>query len=93
MPRTSLVTAIAIATALILPANIAIANDPGSTAKAGPDRSKRVCRNVTPTGSRMTKRVCRTQAEWDAEAERAARLLQDGQINGSSQDGQNRSFR
>jgi len=87
------VTAIATATALILPANIAIANNAGPSAEAAPDRSKRVCRNMTPTGSRMTKRVCRTQAEWDAEAERAARLLQDGQINGSSQDGQNRSFR
>ncbi len=32
---------------------------------AADDSSRRVCRNITPTGSRLTKRVCRTQAEWD----------------------------
>jgi hypothetical protein len=30
------------------------------------DTSKRVCRNLTPSGSRLTKRVCRTQEEWAA---------------------------
>ena len=34
--------------------------------KAGKeDTSRRVCRMVMPTGSRMTTRICRTQAEWD----------------------------
>ncbi len=48
----------------------ALAGDPSSTAtegkKAGADPSRRVCRSVLPTGSRMRTRVCRTQAQWDA---------------------------
>jgi hypothetical protein len=43
---------------------------PGVAAAKGPkagaeDTSRRVCKNVTPTGSRMPTRVCRTQAQWD----------------------------
>ena len=34
--------------------------------KAKEDTSRRVCRSVVPTGSRMSGRICRTQAEWDA---------------------------
>jgi len=34
--------------------------------KAKTDTSRRVCRNLVPTGSRMSGRVCKTQAEWDA---------------------------
>ena len=34
--------------------------------KAKDDTSRRVCRSVVPTGSRMSGRICRTQAEWDA---------------------------
>jgi hypothetical protein len=35
--------------------------------KAGLDPSERICRNIDPTGSRVTtKRVCATRAEWDA---------------------------
>ena len=30
------------------------------------DPSRRVCRMITPTGSRLAIRSCRTQAEWDA---------------------------
>ena len=33
--------------------------------KAKDDTSRRVCRVITPTGSRMTTRICKTQAEWD----------------------------
>ncbi len=29
--------------------------------------SRRVCRMITPTGTRMPIRSCRTQAQWDAE--------------------------
>lgn len=29
------------------------------------ERSRRICRTITPSGSRLTRRVCRTQAEWD----------------------------
>ena len=35
------------------------------------DRSRRVCRDVTPSGSRLVRRLCRTQAEWDASAQRS----------------------
>jgi hypothetical protein len=28
-------------------------------------KSRRVCRYQTPSGTRMTRRVCRTQEEWD----------------------------
>lgn len=34
------------------------------------DTSKRVCRIVTPTGSRFTARVCKTAAEWERDAEK-----------------------
>lgn len=43
----------------------ASAADDGASKKAE-DTSRRVCRMVIPTGSRMTSRICRTQAEWDA---------------------------
>jgi hypothetical protein len=33
--------------------------------KAKTDTSRKICRMVVPTGSRMTNRICRTQAEWD----------------------------
>lgn len=32
---------------------------------AQPDRSRRVCRTEVPSGSRLARRTCRTQAEWD----------------------------
>jgi hypothetical protein len=33
--------------------------------KANDQRTRRVCRTVTPTSSRLTTRVCRTQGEWE----------------------------
>lgn len=33
--------------------------------KPNDERTRRVCRTITPTSSRLTTRVCRTQAEWD----------------------------
>jgi hypothetical protein len=33
--------------------------------KATDARTRRVCRTVMQTSSRLTNRVCRTQAEWD----------------------------
>lgn len=38
-----------------------------SDAKAKSDRARRVCRTVTPTSSRLVRRVCRPQHEWDEE--------------------------
>lgn len=40
--------------------------------KAKPDTSRRVCRSLVPTGSRMSGRVCKTQAEWDAARDKQA---------------------
>jgi hypothetical protein len=35
------------------------------------DTGKRVCRMVTPTGSRFSQRVCRTPEEWQKDADAA----------------------
>lgn len=35
------------------------------TKSAKSERARRICRTVTPSGSRLTTRICRTQAEWD----------------------------
>jgi hypothetical protein len=53
------------------------ATDSGEQAQpksAENDGSRRVCRILTPTGSRMTRRVCRTQEQWD----RSMQAAQDG---------------
>lgn len=42
------------------------------------DRSRRVCRSLQPTGSRLAIRRCRPQSEWDEEAEQARRGVADG---------------
>ena len=34
--------------------------------KAKEEKSRRVCRTVTPSGSRLVRRVCRSQEDWDA---------------------------
>ena len=65
----------------------ASASDPSAQpeAKAEPDQSRRVCRTVTPSGSRLTRRICRTQAEWDASADRAADGVAKQQIEDTTQ--------
>jgi hypothetical protein len=40
--------------------------------KQARDPNKRVCKNAQPTGTRLGKRICKKQSEWD-EIERAAR--------------------
>jgi hypothetical protein len=42
------------------------ADDGASKPKKAEDTSRRVCRVVMPTGSRVNSRICRTQAEWNA---------------------------
>jgi hypothetical protein len=72
----------------------AVASDPDTVAtgqQASPskkDTSKRVCRTIVPSGTRMGTRSCRTQAEWDASADKAARFLERGQQEGSRRDGE-----
>ena len=57
-----------------------LAGDTGSAAGAATeakpkaakkDPSRRVCRNIIPSGSRLSIRDCRTQADWDRSAEKA----------------------
>jgi hypothetical protein len=54
----------------------------------GPDTSRRICRNLVRTGSRFTRRYCHTPTQWEESAEAARRLLQEGQTEGSSRDGE-----
>lgn len=51
---------------------------------AQPDTSRRVCRNITPSGSRLTRRVCRTQAEWDQSRDQNQEGVLQHQINEGS---------
>ena len=62
------------------------ASTPAEAAKKDP--SKRVCRNLTLTGSRMTTRHCRSQADWDRDQKKAQDWVQDGQLNGARRDGE-----
>jgi hypothetical protein len=48
--------------------------------KAKEDKSARVCRTVTPTSSRLTRRVCRSQADWDSTQQKAQDGLLDQQL-------------
>ena len=43
----------------------------GAKTKAAQNPAKRVCRVMTPTGSRLVQRVCRTQEEWDYNEKKA----------------------
>ena len=61
-------------------ASPAISADPQTaadqtTAPLKNDTGKRVCRVVTPTGSRFTQRLCKTADEWQKDADRAQNQL------------------
>jgi len=43
--------------------------------------ARRVCRDITPSGTRLTQRRCRTQAEWDDEATKAGESLRQNQTD------------
>lgn len=51
--------------------------------KADKKAPKRVCRIVTPTGSRLVERICRTQADWDVAEKQAQEGLMKQQVDGS----------
>jgi hypothetical protein len=59
----------------------------GQPQAARNDRSRRVCRNLVRSGTRLSTRYCRTQAEWDEAGDGSRRLLQEGQVEGQSRDG------
>lgn len=42
----------------------------GTAPAAAPAKERKICRGETATGSMMPRRVCRTAAEWAAEAAR-----------------------
>ena len=75
MGAKSMMTAAALAMGLgMLWAPPAMAEDSAATQKpkkAKDDPSRRICKNITPVQSRLTTRVCRTKAEWDASMDRA----------------------
>ena len=67
-------------------AGAAAQDQPKSTEKA---ESRRICRDVTPSGSRLTRRLCRTQAEWDRTRTKSADGLFETQTETSTQYGRN----
>jgi hypothetical protein len=56
-----------------------------ATMESQEDGSRRVCRILTPSGSRLTRRVCRTQAEWNRSSDRTADGVLKHQMNESTQ--------
>ena len=56
------------------------------------DRSRRVCRSVTPSGTRLAIRTCRTQAEWDEQANQARHRM-DEQNRAAANEEANRARR
>ena len=57
--------------AMLASSMLAVAS-PAAAKKKKDDTSRRVCKVITPTGSRMTTRICRTQEEWDRSADKTA---------------------
>ena len=45
---------------------------------------RQICRVETPTGSRFTTRICRTQAEWDRRSDLAQKEALDQQLSGTA---------
>lgn len=59
-----------IATLLLLIASpeTAASVTPTENGEAKPVKPKKICRAGAETGSRLTAKICKTQAEWDAQA-------------------------
>lgn len=71
-------TTLAIAIAVTLTgATLASAGGVATEGQAEKEKSHRVCRTVTPSGSRLTRRVCRSQEDWDSTQQKA----QDGALD------------
>ena len=47
---------------------------------SGKQSEAKVCRKLTVSGSRMPRRVCATQAEWEEQTKRASQELKDDQM-------------
>lgn len=81
------------ATALVLAVGLATGSAgaqgaPAVATEAKPDKSKKVCRTIVTSGTRFSKRICRSQEDWEKDAEYAGRLLEKGQTYGSRRDGE-----
>lgn len=68
---------VAAGVALVLAGNVV-----AGKSKAPPDPSRRVCKSLMPTGSRVPKRWCMTQLEWDEAAQRAQDSVFKQQVDG-----------
>lgn len=87
----ALVLAAAIGLLAGAPAQAAQDGDPATTPTAPevkPDKSKKVCRTIVRSGTRFSTRVCRSQADWDKDAENMRRYVEDGQTYGYRRDGE-----
>ena len=62
-----------VAVALVATGTAALAQDAAHPAPAEQVKEKKICRAEGSTGSIMTKRVCRTKAEWARIAEQNER--------------------
>ncbi|HEX8513537.1 MAG TPA: hypothetical protein VF688_10595 [Allosphingosinicella sp.] len=61
----------------------AVADDGANKPRSAKDeRSRRVCKNVVRVGTRLTTRICRTQAEWARGMDKA----QDGHLQSMLKD-------
>ena len=60
----------------------------GASEPGADDRSRRLCRTVVPSGSRLGTRVCRPRADWESQREQTRRYVEDGQTNGYRRDGE-----
>jgi hypothetical protein len=49
--------------------------------------SKRVCRNVVASGTRLSTRTCKSKADWDKDQDRAQRHVRELQTDWSQRDG------
>ena len=49
--------------------------DQAATSSLPNDTAKRICKMVTPTGSRFTQRVCKTAAEWQRDSDKAEEVI------------------
>ncbi len=84
-----LLTKVALAGLTFLVAAPALAFDDGAAKPSKDDPSRRICRTVVPTGSRMIKRYCKTRADWEADAERAQRAVETSNAHSSLDSGMN----
>lgn len=64
----------------------AVAGDGAKKAKlAKDDPSRRVCKNIVKVGTRLSTRICRTQADWALSMDKSQDSLLQSQMNDHTQ--------